>query len=75
MFLPRPFPLPRCFAAYLAEHLGEEALADPPASFACVHCHGVRGRVSWATPDAWNHVVSVVSGGLLYGHEVTPPAI
>lgn len=73
LYLPQPFPLPPCFEAYLREHLGDEGMEAAPASFACERCHKVRARVSWVTPDGWNHVVSVVSGGLLYGNEVTPP--
>lgn len=30
--------------------------------------------MSWANPDAWNYVVAVITGGLLYGREVKIPA-
>jgi DNA-binding CsgD family transcriptional regulator len=40
--------------------------------FACVTCHRVSYRPMRAG-EAWNQVVSYLSGGLLYGAEVTPP--
>ena len=45
---------------------------QPAPSFACDTCHRPRGR----TPTVgrfWNHLISVLSGGLLYGREVPRP--
>lgn len=42
---------------------------------ACAKCWGVRYDSVRSVPgEAWNGFVSVVSGGLLYGREVEPPA-
>lgn len=42
--------------------------------FACAKCWGMRFDPLTTYPDeAWNRFVSVVSGGLLYGHEVLMP--
>jgi len=42
--------------------------------FACAKCWGMRFDPVYSCPDeAWNRFVSVISGGLLYGHEVLPP--
>lgn len=41
--------------------------------FACKQCHRVRDFAS-DTRNAWNHVISHLSGGLLYGREVKRPA-
>lgn len=40
--------------------------------FACERCHRVR-QFSRVAHDAWNDIVSYLSGGLLYGHEVPRP--
>jgi hypothetical protein len=47
------------------------SVASP--TFACERCHNVR-RVSRVEPGTWNVIVSYLSGGLLYGHEVPRPA-
>lgn len=42
--------------------------------FACARCWGMRFDPVYSSPDeAWNRFVSVISGGLLYGHEVLMP--
>ncbi|MEM9348079.1 MAG: hypothetical protein AAGB26_15835 [Planctomycetota bacterium] len=40
---------------------------------ACEHCWKVR-RVSFADHRGWNELVTYLSGGLLYGHEVEKPS-
>ena len=40
--------------------------------FACASCHRVR-HVSAAEPAAWNHLVTYLSGGMLYGSDVDKP--
>lgn len=67
----KPFNLP--------EFLGMERLRDevdqvqpPPASFACVRCHGVRYYCR-IDPNSWGELIHHLSGGLLYGCEVTKP--
>jgi hypothetical protein len=59
----------------MAFHVSERSLGrfGPPAKqFACGRCHRVR-HVSPAEPSAWNHFVTYLSGGLLFGHEVEKP--
>jgi hypothetical protein len=42
-------------------------------SFACSHCHNLK-RISFAHPSsAWNEIITYLTGGLLYGHEVPKP--
>jgi DNA-binding NarL/FixJ family response regulator len=50
-----------------------DALPTPPPMFACYKCHRVRftGR---ADRNDWNHIIAYLTGGLLYGREVTKPA-
>jgi hypothetical protein len=48
------------------------AFAPSAKQFACGRCHRVR-HVSPAEPSAWNHFVTYLSGGLLFGHEVEKP--
>jgi len=45
----------------------------PPPTFACWHCHGVQGFIR-VRGNGWNQVVTVLTRGLLYGHEVQKPA-
>lgn len=40
---------------------------------ACEHCWKVR-RVSFADYRGWNELVTYLTGGLLYGHEVEKPS-
>jgi transposase len=47
--------------------------ARPPATFACGKCHRLR-RQSRCDPNAWNELVTSLSAGLLYGHEVERPS-
>jgi hypothetical protein len=75
IFLPIPFPLPRIFRDYLKPHLKRRHECDPAdahSSFACARCHKLTGAISWRR-HAWNDVVTRISGGLLFGHEVEIP--
>jgi DNA-binding NarL/FixJ family response regulator len=45
----------------------------PPACFACVTCHRVNG-LERTTSAGWNTIVSWLSRGMLYGHEVQKPS-
>lgn len=49
-----------------------DALPAPMCGFACTHCHNVL-YFSRINADAWNHLISHLSGGLLYGGEVPRP--
>ncbi|MDB5322895.1 MAG: hypothetical protein JWN40_4526 [Phycisphaerales bacterium] len=75
LFLPTPIPLPGCIKDYLKRHLSQDDrdATQPLPTFACAKCHKVRGGISWAAKDAWNHVITQISAGLLYGHEVEVP--
>jgi DNA-binding NarL/FixJ family response regulator len=50
-----------------------DALAKGNQSFACMVCHGVmyHSRLNYET---WNRLVSHLSAGLLFGHEVPRPS-
>jgi DNA-binding CsgD family transcriptional regulator len=76
LFYPVPIRLPVCVAHYLKRHLtrDERDAAQPIPTLACAKCHRVRGGLSWASGDAWNHIITLVSAGLLYGHEVEIPS-
>jgi len=76
LFYPTPVPLPQCITQYLKRHLARDDrdANDPAPTFACVKCHRVRGGLSWGSKDAWNHIVTLLSAGLLFGHEVEIPA-
>jgi hypothetical protein len=50
-----------------------EAQRNAPRRFACDGCNRVSGY-SGVAPRTWNDVVSYLSRGLLYGHEVARPA-
>ena len=70
-FLVRRSVIPSLAAAALAfSTLGP--FGPPAKQFACGRCHRVR-HVSPAEPSAWNHFVTYLSGGLLFGHEVEKP--
>lgn len=43
----------------------------PSLAFACHHCHRVRYLT--LNTDGWNHLVTHLTAGLLYGHEVPRP--
>jgi len=64
---------------YLAGRTGEAWEALPRyelgrSRFACAKCWGMRFDPVASCPDeAWNRFVSVISGGLLYGHGVLMP--
>jgi DNA-binding CsgD family transcriptional regulator len=79
ILLPMPFQLPPVFRDYLKPHLKarHEAPDDIPTTFACARCHNPRHALSWARGHAaWNELVTTLSGGLLFGHEVQiPPAL
>lgn len=55
-----------------AELGGIATVEQPPRRFACGACHRIR-YVSAAEPSAWNHFVTYLSGGMLYGSEVDKP--
>jgi hypothetical protein len=44
----------------------------PPGTFACRTCHRVRGT-SRTSEEGWNQVVSHLTRGMLFGHEVEKP--
>jgi len=50
-----------------------DAVAAPLPAFACVKCHKVR-YFSRVDRNSWNQLVTHLSAGLLYGHEVEKPA-
>jgi DNA-binding CsgD family transcriptional regulator len=72
IFCPTAVPLPHFIEDYLEKHCPHEP-KETTWSFACAKCHKLRGGLSWANKDAWNHVITQLSGGLLYGHEVEIP--
>jgi hypothetical protein len=43
------------------------------SSFACYSCHRIRCFSRVDAKNSWNELVSYLSGGLLYGHEVEKP--
>jgi len=45
----------------------------PPPTFACHRCHQIN-PASPIEPRFWNHVISYLTAGLLFGHEVPTPA-
>ena len=63
--------LPRWFVDEALAALDAERAA--PARFACAICSRVEG-FSRVSPAMWNSVISCLSRGLLYGHEVERPA-
>jgi hypothetical protein len=50
-----------------------DEVMEPLGSFACSRCHRVAG-FSRVGPRGWNILVSTLSKGMLYGHEVEKPA-
>jgi DNA-binding CsgD family transcriptional regulator len=64
---PLIWPVPR-----LAQIIDVPPVLKGEARFACVRCHRVRYPPKGAAA-AWNQAVTYLSGGLLYGSEVTPP--
>jgi hypothetical protein len=52
--------------------MSDTVAAPGTRSFACKKCWHVR-TCSWANETGWNEFISVISGGLLYGHEVPRP--
>jgi DNA-binding CsgD family transcriptional regulator len=49
-----------------------DRVPPPPMHFACGDCHRVR-FITRAQNDAWNDIITYLSGGLLYGREVPKP--
>jgi DNA-binding NarL/FixJ family response regulator len=49
-----------------------EAVIPPPPAFACGECHKVQGTTRTSS-QCWNLVVTTLTRGLLYGHEVPKP--
>jgi DNA-binding NarL/FixJ family response regulator len=50
-----------------------EAVQKPLGTFACRECHGIK-HISGADAGSWNLLIGHLTAGLLYGHEVRPPA-
>lgn len=78
LFLPLP---PATLQSLLGVDLHEDGrlvphtpadIDPPPTTFACHHCHRVRYFDS-QNAGGWNHLVTHLSGGLLYGSEVQMP--
>jgi DNA-binding CsgD family transcriptional regulator len=44
-----------------------------PSSFACGRCHRIEFVKRRSAGETWNHLISHLSGGLLYGREVPRP--
>jgi DNA-binding NarL/FixJ family response regulator len=55
---------------YLAYDVDD--VITPPGTFACRECHRVR-NTSRVSVEGWNQVVSHLTRGMLYGHEVERP--
>ncbi len=68
-------PLPRLTCLKIPASLRHRFTASPKSknSFACEKCHRLR-RQSRTDPNAWNELVTYLSAGLLYGHEVDRPS-
>ncbi|HEV8290298.1 MAG TPA: hypothetical protein VGP94_00175 [Tepidisphaeraceae bacterium] len=49
-----------------------EAVITPPPAFACGECHKVQGTTRTSS-QCWNLIVTTLTRGLLYGHEVPKP--
>ena len=49
-----------------------DAVIPPPPSFACAECHKVQGTTRTSS-QCWNLVVTTLTRGLLFGHEVPKP--
>lgn len=66
-----PLDMPKLLRQWLPIGDADE-LPTPPPSFACYKCHRVRftGR---ADRSDWNYIIAYLTGGLLFGREVTPP--
>jgi DNA-binding CsgD family transcriptional regulator len=68
-------PLPRLnLLQWSAPELVRRAEAPPPEidGLACMRCHGVR-YLNRTHPGCWNHLISYLSGGLMFGAEVPRP--
>jgi DNA-directed RNA polymerase specialized sigma24 family protein len=50
-----------------------DEVAEPLRAFACTRCHDI-SYFSRVNADAWNKLITHLSGGLLYGHDVPRPA-
>lgn len=75
LFLPLPVPsLPEWVRSDLvpSDPSDPDALPTPPATFACHGCHRVR-YFTRRGDGGWNELITHLSGGLLYGHEVYRP--
>ncbi|HZZ43355.1 MAG TPA: LuxR C-terminal-related transcriptional regulator [Tepidisphaeraceae bacterium] len=71
-----PLPVPN-IAEYLnldPAILDADAPPAPPPLFACHKCHRIRFFSRTNVRDAWNHLISHLSAGLLFGHEVPKPS-
>lgn len=66
-----PSPIPTEQDTESADHpaQGDSGAAAPRPQFACSNCHRVQ-CISMTTSAGWNLLVSVMSDGLLYGHDV-----
>jgi len=54
-------------------HNPPSTIHAPSQTFACHTCHQIKHTSSWS-PIGWNEVVSYLTAGLLFGHEVPRPA-
>jgi DNA-binding NarL/FixJ family response regulator len=55
------------------EHESSSAFSVKSSAFACHTCHHIRYFSRMSGRDAWNHFITHVTAGLLYGHEVPRP--
>jgi DNA-binding NarL/FixJ family response regulator len=58
--------------ARIADRTPSLQTPSPPTSFACAKCHRIH-HVSLASTTGWNEIITYLTGGLLYGHEVKRP--
>jgi transcriptional regulator with XRE-family HTH domain len=59
--------------ALITKILCDDLPPTPPPSFACKNCHAIQYFKATSPATGWNQVVSHITAGLLYGHEVPRP--
>ena len=73
-----PVPVRTLFDSWFTDPVIQLKLCDadlqepPPPTFACMRCHRIT-YFSSTKHDAWNQVITYLSAGMLYGHEVPKP--
>ncbi|MDB5318981.1 MAG: Bacterial regulatory protein luxR family [Phycisphaerales bacterium] len=75
LYCPLPaYNIPRFLEHDPAQLLNDSSFSPPPSplNFACHHCQRIR-FFSRMNHDSWNHFITHVTGGLLYGHEIPKP--